>query len=69
MTGTDVAPAAVFQAIANGEADATATAAPWLPVTQGNHHEEHEGNFDDLCVNSTDTRNGISYLNIWISSQ
>ena len=57
VTVTDVDPAVVFQAIANGEADATV--APWLPVTQGHHYEEHEGNFEDLGANSTDTRNGI----------
>ncbi|WP_231634336.1 glycine betaine ABC transporter substrate-binding protein [Salinicoccus sp. YB14-2] len=57
VTVTDVDPAVVFQAIANGEADATV--APWLPVTQGHHYDEHEGNFEDLGPNSTDTRNGI----------
>lgn len=57
VTVTDVDPAVVFQAIANGEADATV--APWLPVTQGHHYEEHEGDFEDLGPNSTDTKNGI----------
>lgn len=57
VTVTDVDPAVVFQAIANGEADATV--APWLPVTQGHHYEEHEGDFEDLGPNSTDTMNGI----------
>lgn len=39
-------PAVLFEAIANGEAEATV--APVVPVTHGELYEEYEGDFEDL---------------------
>ncbi|MDY0410377.1 glycine betaine ABC transporter substrate-binding protein [Paracerasibacillus soli] len=58
VTITDVDPAIMFQAIANGDADATV--APWLPTTHGFLYEEHKEDVLDLGVNLNGTKNGIA---------
>lgn len=54
---TEVDPTIVFQAIANGEADATTV--PWLPSTHGAFLEEYGDDMVDLGVNMTGTQNGL----------
>lgn len=65
VTVTPVDPAVVFQAIANGEGDASL--APWLPITHGAFYEQHEGDFIDLGENLHGAKVGFvvpSYVNI-----
>ena len=54
---TPVDPAIMFEAIANGEGDATL--APWLPSTHASFYEKHKENVVDLGENLTGTRNGL----------
>ncbi|MCC5895255.1 MAG: glycine/betaine ABC transporter [Alkalibacterium sp.] len=56
VTITNVDPAILFQALANGETDATV--AVWLPTTQGFFVDEYEGELDDLGVNLSGTQVG-----------
>jgi len=56
VTITDVDPAVMFEALANGEADASI--APWLPVTQGAHYEKHKDDLIDLGPNLSGARLG-----------
>lgn len=58
VTVTSVDPAVMFEAIANGGADASI--APWLPVTHGAFYEKHEEDMIDLGENLTGTQNGIA---------
>lgn len=46
VTLTPVDPAILFEAIANGEADASLS--PWIPTTHGDLYAEYEGEFEDL---------------------
>lgn len=65
VTLTPVDPALMFQAIANGEGDASL--APWLPLTHGAFFEEHRENIIDLGPNLTGTRVGYvvpAYMDI-----
>lgn len=55
---TPVDPAIVFQAIANGEADASL--APWLPITHGAFYEEYEDDIVDLGPNLSGTIIGLT---------
>ncbi|RKQ30420.1 glycine/betaine ABC transporter [Oceanobacillus halophilus] len=55
---TPVDPAIVFQAIANGEADASL--APWLPVTHGPFYEEYKEDIVDLGPNLEGTIIGLT---------
>lgn len=62
---TPVDPAIMFEAIANGEGDATV--APWLPTTHAAFYEKHKDSIDDLGPNLTGTKNGFvvpSYVEI-----
>ena len=62
---TPVDPAIMFEAIANGEGDATV--APWLPTTHAAFYEKHKDSIDDLGPNLTGTQNGFvvpSYVEI-----
>ncbi|GAB3059292.1 glycine betaine ABC transporter substrate-binding protein [Virgibacillus ainsalahensis] len=58
VTLTPVDPAIVFQAIANGEADASL--APWLPVTHGAFYEEYKEDIVDLGPNLEGTIIGLT---------
>ncbi|MFJ8237765.1 glycine betaine ABC transporter substrate-binding protein [Ureibacillus sp. NPDC094379] len=58
VTITPVDPAVMFQAIANGEGDASV--APWLPTTHGAFYEKHKDNIVDLGPNLTGTQNGFA---------
>jgi glycine betaine/proline transport system substrate-binding protein len=65
VTVTPVDPAIMFQAIAQGEADASV--APWLPTTHGSFFEQYEGDFIDLGANLTGAQTGMvvpSYVDI-----
>lgn len=65
VTVTPVDPAIVFEAIANGEGDASL--APWLPSTHKSFYEKHQENIVDLGENLTGTQNGLvvpSYMDI-----
>jgi glycine betaine/proline transport system substrate-binding protein len=65
VTVTPVDPAIMFQAIAQGEADASV--APWLPTTHGSFFEQYEGDFIDLGANLTGARTSLvvpSYVDI-----
>ena len=57
VTVTPVDPAIMFQAIANGEADATV--APWLPTTHNVFYEKHKEDIIDLGENLKGTQNGF----------
>ena len=57
VTVTPVDPAIMFEAIANGEGDATL--APWLPSTHASFYEKHKENVVDLGENLTGTQNGL----------
>ena len=62
---TPVDPAIVFQAIAEGDADASL--APWMPATHGSFWDEHEGEFVDLGENLVGAKIGLvvpSYMEI-----
>ncbi|UJL47569.1 glycine/betaine ABC transporter [Virgibacillus sp. NKC19-16] len=52
-----VEPGPMFASVADGSADAMIGA--WLPSTHGAYYEEYEGDFEDLGVNLTGTRNGL----------
>lgn len=54
---TNVDPAIMFKALASGESDATA--AVWLPTTQGPMLEEYKDDLVDLGVNLTGTQVGF----------
>ena len=58
VTITPVDPAIVFQAIANGEADASL--APWLPITHGAFAEEYQDDYIDLGPNLDGTIIGLT---------
>ncbi|WP_256855817.1 glycine betaine ABC transporter substrate-binding protein [Terribacillus halophilus] len=65
VTVTPVDPAIMFQAIGQGEADASV--APWLPTTHGSFFEQYEGDFIDLGANLTGAQTGMvvpSYVDI-----
>lgn len=65
VTTTPVDPAIMFEAIANGEGDATV--APWLPTTHAAFYEKHKDSMVDLGPNLTGTKNGFvvpSYVEI-----
>lgn len=65
VTVTDVDPAVLFEAIANGSADASL--APWLPTTHASFYEKHQDNIVDLGENLTGAKNGLvvpSYMDI-----
>lgn len=53
-----VEPGPMFAGIADGSADAMVGA--WLPTTHDAFYEEYEGEFEDLGVNLTGTRNGLA---------
>lgn len=57
VTLTPVDPSVMFQAIANGDADASA--APWLPITHGSFAEQFEEDFVDLGPNLEGTKLGL----------
>lgn len=57
VTITEVDPAIMFEAIANGEADASVS--PWLPITHASFYEANEDNFIDLGPNLTGARVGF----------
>ncbi|WP_010531422.1 glycine betaine ABC transporter substrate-binding protein [Lentibacillus jeotgali] len=60
-----VEPGPMFASIADGSADAMVGA--WLPSTHADYYEKYEGDFEDLGVNLTGTRNGLvvpSYMDI-----
>ena len=57
VTVTPVDPAIMFEAIANGEGDATV--APWLPTTHAAFYEKHKDSIDDLGPNLIGTQNGF----------
>jgi len=52
-----VEPGPMFASIADGSADAMVGA--WLPSTHADYYEKYEGEFEDLGVNLTGTRNGL----------
>lgn len=54
---TPVDPAIMFEAIANGEGDASV--APWLPNTHKSFYDKHKDNIVDLGENLTGTRTGL----------
>ena len=58
VTLTPVDPAIVFQAVANGEADASL--APWLPITHGAFYEEYKDDIVDLGPNLQGTIIGLT---------
>ncbi|WP_206207715.1 glycine betaine ABC transporter substrate-binding protein [Virgibacillus indicus] len=58
VTLTPVDPAIVFQAIANGEADASL--APWLPITHGSFYEDYKEDIVDLGPNLQGTIIGLT---------
>jgi glycine betaine/proline transport system substrate-binding protein len=65
VTVTDVDPAVLFEAIANGSADVSL--APWLPITHASFYEKHKDNIVDLGENLTGAKNGLvvpSYMDI-----
>lgn len=65
VTLTPVDPAIMFEAIANGEGDATV--APWLPTTHAAFYEKYQDSIDDLGPNLSGTKNGFvvpSYVEI-----
>ncbi|MDQ0256307.1 glycine betaine/proline transport system substrate-binding protein [Evansella vedderi] len=65
VTLTPVDPAIMFQAIANGEGDASL--APWLPLTHGSFYEQYQDDIVDLGPNLTGTRIGYvvpAYMDI-----
>lgn len=65
VTVTPVDPAIMFEAVANGEADASV--APWLPSTHHSFYKKHEKNIIDLGENLTGTKNGLivpAYMDI-----
>lgn len=65
VTVTPVDPAVVFQAIADGEADASQ--APWLPSTHGPFYEKYKDDIVDLGENLSGTRTGLvvpTYMDI-----
>ncbi len=53
-----VEPGPMFASVADGSADAMIGA--WLPSTHDAYYEEFEGEFEDLGVNLTGTRNGLA---------
>lgn len=60
-----VEPGPMFAGIADGSADAMVGA--WLPTTHASFYEKFEGDFEDLGVNLTGTRNGLvvpAYMDI-----
>ncbi|MEK4255130.1 glycine betaine ABC transporter substrate-binding protein [Ureibacillus sp. FSL K6-2830] len=65
VTITPVDPIIMFQAIANGEGDASV--APWLPVTHGSFYEQYKGDIIDLGENLVGAKVGLvvpSYMDI-----
>ena len=65
VTVTDVDPAVLFEAIANGSADVSL--APWLPITHASFYEKHQDSIVDLGENLTGAKNGLvvpSYMDI-----
>lgn len=65
VTVTDVDPAVLFEAIANGSADASL--APWLPTTHASFYEKHQDNMIDMGENLTGAQNGFvvpAYMDI-----
>lgn len=65
VTVTDVDPAVLFEAIANGSADVSL--APWLPITHASFYEKHQDSIVDLGENLTGAKNGVvvpSYMDI-----
>jgi len=57
VTITEVDPAVMFEAISNGEGDASLGA--WLPVTHEGFYEANQDNFIDLGENLTGAQNGL----------
>ncbi|OJF94558.1 glycine betaine ABC transporter substrate-binding protein [Alkalibacterium sp. 20] len=57
VTLTNVDPSILFQALSQGEVDATV--APWLPTTQGAYLEEYGDQIDDLGPNMEGTVIGL----------
>ncbi|SIN90404.1 glycine betaine/proline transport system substrate-binding protein [Carnobacterium alterfunditum] len=65
VTLTDIDPAFLFEAIANGEADASLS--PWLPTTHASFYEKNKDEIVDLGENLTGTRTGFvvpAYMDI-----
>lgn len=65
VTVSDVDPAILFEAIANGEADVSL--APWLPMTHEAFYEEHKDSIIDMGPNLTGGQNGFvvpAYMDI-----
>ncbi|SET18744.1 glycine betaine/proline transport system substrate-binding protein [Salinibacillus kushneri] len=62
---TPVDPSIMFQAIAEGDGDASL--APWLPATHGAFYEKFEGEFEDLGENLKGAKIGLvvpTYMDI-----
>ncbi|WP_106498318.1 glycine betaine ABC transporter substrate-binding protein [Lentibacillus sp. Marseille-P4043] len=60
-----VEPGPMFASVADGSADAMVGA--WLPSTHTAYYEKYKGDFEDLGVNLTGTRNGLvvpAYMDI-----
>ncbi|WP_181348044.1 glycine betaine ABC transporter substrate-binding protein [Thalassobacillus sp. CUG 92003] len=65
VTLTPVSPSVMFQAIAEGDGDASL--APWMPETHGSFYEKHEGDFEDLGENLEGAKLGLvvpAYMDI-----
>ncbi|MFC2949227.1 glycine betaine ABC transporter substrate-binding protein [Virgibacillus sediminis] len=58
VTLTPVDPAVMFEAIADGSADASL--APWMPSTHGELYAEYEGQFEDLGPNVDGAKIGLA---------
>lgn len=57
VTVSDVDPAILFEAVANGKADASIS--PWLPTTHNSFYEKYKEDLVDLGPNLTGTQNGF----------
>lgn len=57
VDAVSVSAAAMYTAIANGDADATVCA--WLPSTQGNYYDKTKGRLDNLGANMQGTKLGL----------
>lgn len=57
VTITPVDLAVVYEAVSNGDADATL--AVWMPITTKAFYEKHEGDFEDLGENLTGAKVGL----------
>ncbi|MFC3039204.1 glycine betaine ABC transporter substrate-binding protein [Virgibacillus xinjiangensis] len=58
VTLTPIDPAVLFEAIADGSADASL--APWMPATHGELYAQYEGQFEDLGPNVDGAKIGLA---------